>query len=126
LHAPPGRYRDGGLLDYHLDLPYPKVDGLVLYPHFYPYVIPGWFDKTLPWRRARSHRLDNVILVSPSPQWVARLPYGKIPDRNDFRKMDDVTRQRYWQQVTAETQRLHDAFLHDVDGDELASKLMAF
>jgi hypothetical protein len=126
MHAPPGRYRDGGLVDYHLDLPYPKFDGLVLYPHFYSHVVPGWFDKALPWRRAKPQRLDNVVLVAPSPEWVARLPYGKIPDRGDFTQMDDAARQRYWKQVTAETARLGDAFLEAVDGGDLAKLLRAF
>jgi len=125
-HAPPGRYRDGGLVDYHLDLPYPKFDGLVLYPHFYPHVVPGWFDKALPWRRAKPARLANVVLVAPSPDWVAQLPYGKIPDRGDFTRMDDNTRQRYWRQVTAETARLRDAFLQAVDGGNLAAQLRPF
>ncbi len=35
-----GTYRDGGLLDYHLDLPY-YGDDIVLYPHFTDRVIPG-------------------------------------------------------------------------------------
>lgn len=49
--APEGVYRDGGLLDYHLDLPY-QQPGVILYPHFTDKVVPGWFDKSLPWRRA--------------------------------------------------------------------------
>ncbi|HEY9102258.1 hypothetical protein [Chitinimonas sp.] len=114
LHAPAGRYRDGGLIDYHLDLPYPKQQGLVLYPHFYPHIVPGWFDKRLPWRRPQASRLDNVLLVSPSPDWVARLPYGKIPDRSDFSRFDDASRQKYWRQVTAETARLGEEFLETV------------
>lgn len=126
LHAPAGRYRDGGLLDYHLDLPYPKLDGLVLYPHFYPHLVPGWFDKRLPWRRARAERLDNVVLVAPSADWVARLPGGKIPDRNDFRRYDDATRQKIWRQVTAETARLGEAFLRAVDGGGAADLVQPF
>lgn len=53
--AGPGTYRDGGLLDYHLDLPY-EDRGVVLYPHFTDKVIPGWFDKGLPWRRGDAGR----------------------------------------------------------------------
>jgi hypothetical protein len=113
-------------LDYHLDLPYPAVDGLVLYPHFYPHIIPGWFDKRLSWRRPTAQRLDNVLLVAPSPDWVSRLPYGKIPDRNDFKQLDDVSRQRYWRQVTAETTRLGDAFLAAVDNDQLDAHIIPF
>jgi hypothetical protein len=84
--APPGDYWDGGLIDYHLLLPHARHAGLVLYPHFAPYVTPGWLDKFLPWRkRPRAHPwLDNVVLVAPSPAFVATLPRGRLPDRQDF------------------------------------------
>jgi len=43
-----GVFRDGGILDYHLDIPFlPDENGLVLYPHFYEHITPGWFDKSL-------------------------------------------------------------------------------
>ncbi|MBV1776649.1 hypothetical protein KSF73_13110 [Burkholderiaceae bacterium DAT-1] len=122
--APAGRYRDGGLLDYHLDLPYPALDDLVLYPHFYGQIKPGWFDKSLSWRQA--HRLDNVLMLSPSPEFVARLPYGKIPDRNDFKTLDDATRQRYWQTVIAESQRLADDFNEHVSRGDLHTLIQPF
>lgn len=125
-HAPPGQYRDGGLIDYHLDLPYPQLDGLVLYPHFYAHIVPGWFDKRLPWRQPKPHRLDNVLLVAPSADFVARLPQGKIPDRDDFRRFDDATRQRYWRQVRSETQRLGDEFLATVVSGQLHDRLQSF
>lgn len=89
-HAPHGTYWDGGLIDYHLDLPYCDIvpDGLVLYPHFGERIVPGWFDKPFRQRRAgaglRRHWLDNVILVSPSAAFMASLPRAKLPDRNDF------------------------------------------
>jgi hypothetical protein len=89
-HGPKGSYWDGGLIDYHLDLPYCDMapDGLVLYPHFGERIVPGWFDKPLRQRRAgigaRRHWLDNVILVSPSASFMASLPRAKLPDRNDF------------------------------------------
>src|SRR5690606_816998 len=47
--APPGIYRDGGVIDYHLDLPLAEPDRLTLYPHFFEQLIPGWFDKKLRW-----------------------------------------------------------------------------
>ncbi len=46
--APPGAYWDGGIIDYHLHLPWPRADGLVLYPHFVDHVVPGWLDKSFP------------------------------------------------------------------------------
>jgi hypothetical protein len=61
--APAGVYWDGGIIDYHLHLPYHHAKGLVLYPHFIDRIIPGWLDKALPWRRARGEWLDNVVLV---------------------------------------------------------------
>ena len=87
--APAGIYWDGGLIDYHLHLPWPRFDGLVLYPHFTDRIVPGWLDKALPWRKARAEWLDNVVLVSPSREYLARLPHGKLPDRSDFKRYGD-------------------------------------
>ncbi|WP_066968004.1 hypothetical protein [Microbulbifer sp. Q7] len=98
--APAGNYRDGGITDYHFDLGFEHPQGLVLYPHFFPYMVPGWFDKSLRWRWVRGGAMDNVILVAPSPQWVSRLPFGKIPDRDDFVKLSTEERLKYWNAVT--------------------------
>jgi hypothetical protein len=110
--APAGDYWDGGLIDYHLLLPYPQLDGIVLYPHFAPHVTPGWLDKFLPWRRRpRAHPwLDNVLLIAPSPALLARLPNGKLPDRSDFRRygLDHARRQRDWRRAMAECERFAD------------------
>jgi hypothetical protein len=109
--APPGTYWDGGLVDYHLHLPYRRDPGLVLYPHFTDYIVPGWLDKSLPWRRARDAALENVILVSPSPSFVARLPNRKLPDRNDFRHygQDHAARIRDWTFAIGESERMAEA-----------------
>lgn len=80
----PGVFRDGGIIDYHLDLPFlPDNDGLVLYPHFYDYIIPGWFDKNRN-RKPHPEHMKNVVLISPSESFVKTLPHGRIPDRKDF------------------------------------------
>jgi hypothetical protein len=109
--TPRGVHWDGGVLDYHLDLDFGPGDGLVLYPHFYSHVVPGWFDKSLTWRRARGGNFRRALLIAPSDAFVAALPNGKIPDRKDFYAMDDSTRQRTWQRVVDASARL---------GDELA------
>jgi hypothetical protein len=105
----PGDYWDGGLIDYHLLLPYPQLDRLVLYPHFVPWVTPGWLDKGLPWRaRPRQHPwLANVILIAPSTAMLARLPNGKLPDRNDFYRygVDHGARIAAWDKAIAEMER---------------------
>jgi hypothetical protein len=82
----PGVHWDGGVLDYHLDLdfvggaaPAPTSagdaldaaldasddraaddGGLVLYPHFYAHLVPGWFDKGLRWRRRAGRSTRRV------------------------------------------------------------------
>lgn len=99
---------DGGVLDYHLDLDFGVGEGLVFYPHFYPHVVPGWFDKGLPWRRARAANFARALLVAPSASFVAALPGGKIPDRRDFRAFDDAERARRWQRTRDESERLGD------------------
>jgi hypothetical protein len=103
-----GVYRDGGIIDYHLDLDFGPGEGLVLYPHFYPYVVPGWFDKSLRWRRGRPINFRRALIIAPSPEFIARLPGGKIPDRDDFYRLPDEERIRAWRQVLSESRRLGD------------------
>jgi len=113
--APTGLYWDGGITDYHFDLPFYAGDELVLYPHFYSSVIPGWFDKHLPWRRPRAENFRNVVLLAPSAAFVASLPYGKIPDRTDFNTLDYQSRQRYWQRVLDLSRYIADDFAQLVE-----------
>ncbi|WP_439858677.1 patatin-like phospholipase family protein [Pseudomonas sp. MBLB4136] len=122
----PGTYRDGGLLDYHLDLPYSGND-IVLYPHFTDRIIPGWFDKGMSWRRGDGGRLQDVLLLAPSADYLARLPHGKLPDRKDFSRYlgDDGGRRRYWRQAMDESRRLGDEFLELVEGGTLAERMVA-
>ncbi|CAD5109401.1 patatin-like phospholipase family protein [Zestomonas carbonaria] len=121
-----GTYRDGGLLDYHLDLPYSGSD-VVLYPHFTDKVIPGWFDKGIPWRRGDSGRLQDVVLIAPSREYLAKLPHGKLPDRKDFKRYlgDDAGRERYWRKAMDESRRLGDEFLELVESGSLGQRLQA-
>ncbi|MDL0430851.1 patatin-like phospholipase family protein [Marinobacter sp. TBZ242] len=122
--APDGLYRDGGLLDYHLDLPY-KQSGVILYPHFTDKVVPGWFDKTLPWRRGDATRLQDVLLVSPSQEYLESLPDRKLPDRKDFERYlgDDAGRERSWRKAIAESDRLGDEFMELVESGRLKDVL---
>jgi hypothetical protein len=106
--ARPGVYRDGGIIDYHLDLDFGPGEGLVLYPHFYPYVVPGWFDKSLRWRRGQPLNFRRALIIAPSPELIARLPGGRIPDRDDFYRLSDAERIRAWRQVLSESRRLGD------------------
>ena len=110
--APTGAYWDGGISDYHLHLDTRDVQGLVLYPHFQPNVVPGWLDKALRWRHGVSPFLDRVLLLAPSPEWVAHLPNAKLPDRTDFVRyaQDFNERVRVWKAATSAAQQLADEF----------------
>ena len=48
-------------------------------------------------------------MLAPSKEFVASLPYGKIPDRNDFTDLDADTRIKYWNTVFSETEKLAEA-----------------
>lgn len=110
--APAGIYRDGGVTDYHFDLDFSGVNGLVLYPHFHQEVIPGWFDKGLKKRRTTGALWPNVILLTPTQEFIDALPYQKIPDRNDFANMAADERIKYWQQAVDQGRRMADQ-LHE-------------
>jgi len=94
-NAKPGIYRDGGIIDYHFDLAF-KQSELVLYPHFYNTPTPGWFDKKVPSRQCHQSSYENVVMLVPSQEFVAKLPYSKIPDRKDFQEMEAQQRIKYW------------------------------
>ncbi len=107
-----GPFWDGGLTDYHLALPYHRLNGLVSYPHFAPTVTPGWLDKFMKLRKAKPEWMSNVILVCPSPQFVRQLPAKKIPDRSDFKRynFDHRIRIPLWQAAIRESERMADDF----------------
>lgn len=108
--APPGVYRDGGIVDYHLDLSSAPDGALALYPHFGPRLIPGWFDKSLRWRRVQAVNHRNTLVLCPSPAFIATLPGGKIPDRTDFKRYDPATRVRVWRESIARCEALAEDF----------------
>jgi hypothetical protein len=112
--APKGTYRDGGVIDYHFNIPFMKEEeGVVLFPHYTDRIIPGWFDKRLPWRKPNGGHLENVVFLCPSEEFVKRLPFGKIPDKNDFWhfKGREDERAAYWKKVADESERIAEEFM---------------
>lgn len=123
-----GMYRDGGIIDYHFDQPFlaeqsPEKNGLVLYPHFYNEFKPGWFDKYIKNRFANSQHFDKTLVLAPTDEFVAKLPYGKIPDRKDFTEMSEQQRITYWQTVINESERLAEEFAELCQSDEPAKSI---
>lgn len=121
--APRGMYRDGGVIDYHLDFPHSESDKLALFVHFYDHLKPGWFDKRLDWRRAAPTSVDRTILVSPSPQFVSKLPNAKIPDRRDFQTMTPAERVKAWTSTVAACRELADEFHELIESGRIAERV---
>ena len=119
----PALHWDGGVTDYHLDLPFDAGDGLVLYPHFYSHVVPGWFDKRLSWRRAGVRNFRRTLLLSPSADFVASLPGGRIPDRTDFRTMSEAQRIMVWNTVRSASAALADELHELITTDRIADRI---
>jgi len=116
-----GIFRDGGILDYHLDIPFlPNENGLVLYPHFYDHITPGWFDKSLN-RKPDKKNMKSVVLVAPSNRFVDSLPFGKIPDRKDFKTFfgKDKERVEYWKKVVEKNKKLGDEFFEAIESGRI-------
>ncbi|MCX7817133.1 MAG: hypothetical protein N2317_06455 [Syntrophales bacterium] len=112
--APRGMYRDGGLTDYHLARQYSTGDHEItlLFLH-QGRIIPTWLDKTLKNRFPSGEALENLLLVYPSPELIARLPMKKVPDRDDFLTFIDNPEKRieYWEKAADMCSHLGDLFL---------------
>jgi hypothetical protein len=123
-----GMYRDGGVIDYHMDIPYGINDGIVLFPHYTDRVTPGWLDKSLIWRKPNKDHMAHVLMVSPSRSFLKDLPYAKIPDRNDFFlfKGDDKGRFDYWQAVAEKSREMADEFHEVVESGRIRELVKPF
>lgn len=126
--APRGAYWDGGVTDYHLHLRYAAMhDGIVLYPHVQSSVVPGWLDKGLKHRHRATPWLDNLVLLSPTREWVDTLPGRKLPDRGDFVAYGErhAERKAAWQRAVDEGQRMADEWLDLVGRPTLEVEALA-
>ena len=120
--APRGVYRDGGVIDYHIDHDYTtRADDVTLMFHHEDRVIPGWLDKTLRGRRPQDGALDNLIVVYPSPAFVETFPGGKIPDRDDFVTFldDPAGRILNWRKVVELCAPLGEIFAEQVQSGKI-------
>lgn len=124
--APPGRYLDGGVTDYHLATRYlsPDDDRVVLFPHYQERIAPGWFDKHLR-RAAPPDLVDDVLQIHPDPSWLASLPGGRVPDRKDFYELVDVpdVRLARWREAVALSETLGQSLRDDLQSGAWADRL---
>ena len=121
--ASPGVYRDGGIIDYHLDLPVSRPGTITLFPHFFGKIVPGWFDKSLAWRRPLPEHTERTVLICPSQEFIESLPNSKVPDRNDFKILTEAERIRCWSKVINECRALADDLAQVLDTESLAARL---
>jgi hypothetical protein len=120
--APDGVYRDGGLIDYHINQDYrTRSGGLTLFFHHQERIIPGWMDKKLKKRRPPDEFLDSVVMVYPSEDFVENLPDGRIPDRGDFETFidDPATRIANWRRTVELAAPLGEEFLEMITSGRL-------
>ncbi len=124
--APFGIYRDGGMIYYHMDIPYGCGPGdIVLFPHYSNGIIPGWFDKYLPWRKGDRDNLKNILIVAPSGKFISGLPLQRIPDRDDFKRFRGKNDERiqYWKFIFQQAAGLGNEFLDSVTSGKIKDEV---
>ncbi|MGD8368741.1 MAG: patatin-like phospholipase family protein [Desulfobacterales bacterium] len=119
--APAGIYRDGGVIDYHMAIPFDVADGIVLFPHYMDRTIPGWFDKKQRGRKPDPDFSERVVRVAPSAAFVETLPGKKIPDRDDFKIYfgKDAERFSAWKQVAEKSEILAEDFMEALESGRI-------
>ncbi|MFW6334750.1 MAG: patatin-like phospholipase family protein, partial [Desulfosalsimonas sp.] len=127
--APSGAYRDGGIIDYHMNIPFSENSrrhkGIVLFPHYCEQVVPGWLDKQVPWRKPDLRAMGNVLMLAPAREFLKSLPLGKIPDRKDFYEFAgrDAERMGYWRKVVERSRELAEDFIETVESGRIRKRL---
>jgi hypothetical protein len=124
---PEGVYRDGGMTDYHFDINFKCNDNeFCLYPHFSDKIIPGWLDKSIFWRKPHADNFKNVVIVSPSDKFISSLPYGKIPDRTDFKTFGEnhLERIKYWKKSVKASENISDEFIDLMHSGKIKDKVL--
>jgi hypothetical protein len=121
--APAGTYRDGGIIDYHLDLPTVASDRITLFLHFFDWLKSGWFDKPLRWREVDRANFDRTLMICPSREFIETLPNRKVPDRSDFVHLPPDERVRVWREVVDRCRQLADELNDVLVQDRLAARL---
>jgi hypothetical protein len=120
--APTGIYRDGGLMDYHINQEYAARDEeVILLFHHQEKLIPGWLDKKLKNRQPPETFLDHVLMIYPSENLIQRFPGEKVPDRDDFTLFlnDPEKRMENWRRVVDLSAPLGEIFIDLVESGRI-------
>ena len=124
--APRGTYRDGGLTDYQLNsaLPPHAYNGFSLSFLHQARIIPAWLDKKLN-RYPKREMIEKTVLALPSEDLIARLPEGRVPERDDFiRYMSEPERRiKNWRKAVRLTSHLGEVFMELVESGKIREKV---
>ena len=114
-------FLDGGILDYHMNVPYDEGSHIILFPHYTGTVIPGWFDKMKPWTGAQKDLLKNTVMISPSEDFVKKLSMGKIPGRDDLKifRGNNGERRTYWKEVSSASISLGEELIETIESGRI-------
>ncbi|RLA24965.1 MAG: patatin-like phospholipase family protein, partial [Gammaproteobacteria bacterium] len=66
---------------------------------------------------------DRTILICPSPEFIARLPNKKVPDRTDFVSMSPELRRKVWRSVVAACEELAEELNDVLEKGQLPARL---
>jgi len=123
-----GTYRDGGVCEYHLDIDFGVKEGIVLFPHFFSSVVPGWLDKNIKSRKPNPNHFSNTIMICPSKKFIDSLPDRQISDRKDFITYagKDSERIKNWETIIKRSSILGDEFGEAVYSGKLNRILQDF
>ena len=120
---------DGGLADYHLRQPYVVPgDGITLFPHYQRRICAVWYDAGMPSRRPPPEAVADVLQIHPTEAFVASLPGGRLPDRDDFFTFAEAPdeRIRRWTEVVARSEDLGAALARDLETGDWVGRLQPF
>jgi hypothetical protein len=120
-----GAYLDGGFSDYHINRTADAGPGVSLLILHQRRIVPAWFDKFMPWRKAEPHGLARLLQVYPTHEFVRSLPGGAIPTREDFTRLvaDPELRITRWRAAASRSAELAAEFLEDVHSGAIAAKV---
>ncbi len=124
--APAGMYRDGGIIDYHMNIPFMnEEDGIVLFPHYAEQIVPGWLDKKVPWRKPDLGYMDHVLMAAPTAAVMDQLPDCRIPDRKDFDDYagQDEARLAKWRKAIELSRKMADEFMDVVETGKIRDRI---
>lgn len=111
-----GHHLDGGLIDYHFEV---DSGGPILYPHFTDVLVPGWLDRYWPFRRLTPKAREQLVLILPTPEFIALFPDQKLPCRQDFHRLSNQERIKLWTGATLKNQLIERELTACLESGEL-------